>query len=101
MNIEVLLTEAEIADEFAEAMEARDLPEKFFYWTPLSVQAWKDLSAESHESLRPTWQALSLKAKDLVKPFPGRVPVVSFGAGDGSRDRIILKALLEAGREVK
>ena len=42
MNIEVLLTEAEIADEFAEAMEARDLPEKFFYWTPISVRAWKE-----------------------------------------------------------
>jgi hypothetical protein len=26
MNIEVLLTEAEIAAEFAESMEARDLP---------------------------------------------------------------------------
>ena len=27
--------------------------------------------------------------------------MVSFGAGDGSKDRVILKALLEAGREVK
>jgi hypothetical protein len=101
MNIEVLLTEAEIAHEFAEAMEARDLPEKFFYWTPLSVQSWNDLAAESHESLRPTWEALALKARDLVKPFPGRVPVISYGAGDGSKDRIILRALLDAGREVK
>jgi uncharacterized SAM-dependent methyltransferase len=101
MNIEVLLTEAEITHEFAEAMEARDLPEKFFYWTPLSVQAWKDLAAESHQSLRSTWEALSLKAADLVKPFTGRVPVISFGAGDGSKDRIILKALIAAGREVK
>ncbi len=101
MNIEVLLTEAEIADEFAEAMEARDLPEKFFYWTPLSVRAWKDLSTAAHESLRPTWEALALKAKDVVKSFSGRVPVISFGAGDGSRDRLILKALLAAGRDVK
>src|SRR5580658_1767565 len=100
MNIEVLLTEAEIADEFAEAMEARDLPEKFFYWTPLSVRAWKDLSNVAHESLRPTWEALALKAGDMVKSF-SRVPVISFGAGDGSRDRIILKALLASGREVK
>jgi hypothetical protein len=30
MNIEVLLTETEIADEFAESIEARDIPEKFF-----------------------------------------------------------------------
>jgi hypothetical protein len=101
MTIEVLLTEAEITHEFAEAMEARDLPEKFFYWTPLSVQAWKDLASESHESLRPTWEALASKAVALVKAFPGRVPVISFGAGDGSKDRIILKALLEAKRDVK
>jgi hypothetical protein len=101
MNIEVLLTEAEIADEFAEAMEARDLPEKFFYWTPRSVRAWKELSVASTESLRQTWEALASKASDLVKAFPGRVPVISFGAGDGSKDRLLLKALLAAGREVK
>ena len=41
MNIEVLLTEAEIADEFAESFEARDLPEKFFYWSNPSVKAWR------------------------------------------------------------
>jgi hypothetical protein len=101
MNIEVLLTEAEIADEFAEAMEARDLPEKFFYWTPLSVRAWKELAAGANESLRPTWDALALKAGDLTKSFGARVPVISFGAGHGTKDRIILKALREAGREVK
>lgn len=101
MNIEVLLTEAEIAHEFAEAMEARDLPEKFFCWTPLSVKAWKELSGASDESLRPTWEALALKAGDLVKSFPGTVPVISFGAGDGAKDQTILKALLERGREVK
>ena len=32
MKVEVVLTEADIAQEFVEAMEARDLPEKFFYW---------------------------------------------------------------------
>src|ERR1700691_2853948 len=101
MNIEVLLTEAEIADEFAEAMEARDLPEKFFYWTPLSVRAWKELSAISNESVRQTWDALALKAADLTKSFGTVVPVISFGAGVGLKDRKILKALHEAGREVK
>jgi hypothetical protein len=101
MNIEVLLTEAEIADEFAEAMEARDLPEKFFYWTPLSVRAWKELAAATNESLRQTWDALALKAGDLTKSFGARVPVISFGAGDGLKDRTILRALVAAGREVK
>ena len=101
MTIEVLLTEAEIADEFAEAMEARDLPEKFFYWTPLSVRAWKELGEKSHESVKPTWDALAARATELVKSFGGKVPVISFGAGDGSKDRLILKALLAAGREVR
>jgi Histidine-specific methyltransferase, SAM-dependent len=101
MNIEVLLTEAEIADEFAEAMEARDLPEKFFYWTPLSVRAWKEVAAVANESLRQTWDALAIKAAELTKRFGTRVPVISFGAGDGLKDRVILKALRNAGREVK
>jgi hypothetical protein len=101
MNIEVLLTEAEIADEFAEAMEARDLPEKFFYWTPRSVRAWKEVATISSESLRQTWDALALKAGDLTKPFGAKVPVISFGAGDGLKDRVVLKALHAAGREVK
>jgi hypothetical protein len=101
MNIEVLLTEAEIADEFAEAMEARDLPEKFFYWTPLSVRAWREVAAAANESLLPTWDALALKAADLTKAFGSRVPVISFGAGEGLKDRMLLKALVSAGREVK
>src|SRR5277367_538521 len=101
MNIEVLLTEGEIADEFAEAMEARDLPEKFFYWSPASVRAWRDLSANGNESLQQTWDALAMKAGDLKKSFGSRVPVISFGAGEGLKDRIVLKALQAAGREVK
>src|SRR5438874_7227626 len=98
MNIEVPLTEAEIADEFAEAMEARDLPEKFFYWTPLSVRAWREVATVANESLMPTWHALALKAGDLTKSFGSRVPVISFGAGDGLKDRLLLKALVAAGR---
>jgi uncharacterized SAM-dependent methyltransferase len=101
MNIEVLLTETEIADELAESFEARDLPEKFFYWTPLSIHAWKALSARSEEALRETWEGLGAKAADLTRGFPGTIPVISFGAGEGHRDREILKALRAAGREVK
>jgi hypothetical protein len=101
MNIEVLLTEAEITAEFAESMEARDLPEKFFYWTPFSVHAWKGVSAIANESLRDTWETLASRAPDLTRSFAGPVPVISFGAGDGSRDRMLLKALRAAGRDVK
>src|SRR5580704_4463435 len=101
MNIEVLLTETEIAEELAESIEARDLPEKFFYGTPLSVQSWKALSSRSDEELRETWQGLAAKAPSLTKAFPGVIPVISFGAGEGLRDREVLKALKTAGREAK
>jgi len=101
MNIEVLLTEAEIAQEFAEAVEARDLPEKFFYWTPLSVRRFKELSERSEDSLRATWEKLGAKAADLTKPFGSRVPVISLGAGEGVKDRVFMRALAAAGREVK
>ncbi|HKD05388.1 MAG TPA: L-histidine N(alpha)-methyltransferase [Bryobacteraceae bacterium] len=101
MTIEVLLTEAEIADEFAESIEARDIPEKFFYWSPASVKAWQTLSARSEEQLQATWETLAAKAPDLTKQFGKGMPVISFGAGDGSRDRLLLKSLANAGRNVK
>src|SRR5580704_8317148 len=101
MNIEVLLTETEIAEELAESIEARDLPDKFFYWTPLSIQSWKALSSRSEEALRETWEGLAAKAADLTRAFPGVIPVISFGAGEGLRDREVLKALKAAGRESK
>jgi uncharacterized SAM-dependent methyltransferase len=101
MNIEVLLTEAEIADEFAESIEARDVPEKFFYWTPLSVNAWRAIASRSQERMSETWEALAAKAADLTRLFGERIPVISFGAGDGAKDRVFLKALRQAGRDVR
>jgi Histidine-specific methyltransferase, SAM-dependent len=102
MNIEVLLTEAEIAQEFTESMEARDLPEKFFYWFPLSVRAWRELSADGDfADLARTWETLGGKVAEITKHFPGSVPVVSYGAGDGVKDRLLIQALVKSGREVR
>ena len=42
MKVEVVLTEADIAQEFAEAIEARDLPEKFFFWFTRSAAEWAE-----------------------------------------------------------
>lgn len=48
MKVEVVLTEADIAQEFIEAIEARDLPEKFFFCFPRSAQAWLNYRATPH-----------------------------------------------------
>jgi len=103
MKVEVVLTEADIAQEFAEAMEARDLPEKFFYWFPRSAAEWAALTehAELFGGIWETWKELTVGVTSLATHFGGRVPVISFGAGDGTRDRLLMGALKDAGCECR
>jgi uncharacterized SAM-dependent methyltransferase len=101
MKVEVVLTEADIAQEFAEAIEARDLPEKFFFWFTRSAAEWAKLGVhvELYGGLWETWKQISATAVSLASHFGGRVPVISFGAGDGARDRVLMGALKDAGCE--
>ncbi|MGD0497438.1 MAG: L-histidine N(alpha)-methyltransferase [Bryobacteraceae bacterium] len=101
MKVEVLLTEADIAQEFTEAIEARDLPEKFFFWFPRSAAEWAALAQDAglYGGLRETWKEMAGGAADLARRFSRRVPVISFGAGDGGRDHLLMSALKEVGGE--
>ena len=102
MKIEVVLTEAEIVQELSEAVEARDLSEKFFYWSPLPVRAWLAQTADpAFGGLRRAWQQLAAKAAWLLEPFGPPIQAISFGAGDGSTDRLLLDAIRQSGREQK
>ncbi len=101
MDVEVLLTEGEISQEFGEAIEARDLPEKFFYWSALSAQAWAAVSRSPlYHGLTLSWEAVASNP-DLIAQFKSPVSVISLGAGDGSRDRLFMEALRAARRAVK
>jgi uncharacterized SAM-dependent methyltransferase len=101
MKVEVVLSEADIAQEFVEAIEARDLPEKFFFWFPRSAAEWSALTGdkELYGGLNETWKDLRAEAPEMARQFGGRIPVISFGAGDGSRDRLLMQALQDAGAE--
>lgn len=102
MRIEVLLTEAEIAQEFSDSMQARDIPEKFFYWFPLSTQAWLELARDAgYEPLRRIWKQMAEKVDGIVGHFADAVPVLSFGSGEGSKDRLVLARLQTNGREAR
>jgi len=102
MKIEVVLTEAEIVQELSEAVEARDLPEKFFYWSPLSVHAWLVRASDpAFAGWRHCWKLLAERSDWLLEPFSGAVPVISFGAGDGTTDRVLLDRVRASGREQK
>jgi uncharacterized SAM-dependent methyltransferase len=102
MKIEVVLTESEIVQELTEAVEARDLPEKFFYWSPMAVRAWLARSADpGFGGLRGAWKQLGAKAAWLLEPFAPPINSISFGAGDGSTDLVLLEAIRQSGREQK
>ena len=101
MKVEVVLTEADIAHEFVEAVEARDLPEKFFFWFPRSAAEWSTLTSDAglFGGLHETWRQLAADAPALARHFGAKVPVISFGAGDGTRDRVLMTALKDTGAE--
>jgi uncharacterized SAM-dependent methyltransferase len=101
MKVEVVLTETDIAQEFVEAIEARDLPEKFFYWFPRSATEWAALASDTelYGGLAETWKAIAADAGSLAKHFGRHAPVISFGAGDGRRDCQLMMALHDNGCE--
>src|SRR6266705_1018637 len=86
ISIHALLTENALADEFVSAFHARRLPEKFFYWFPLSVRS-RSLIARS--------------GAELARLFPvAPLEVMSLGAGQGDKDLLLLEALRERGVRV-
>lgn len=102
LQIEVRLTEAAIAEDFLAALANRYLPERFFYWFPLSVRAWLSLC---HDGPYRNY----IRSETLVRTsFPrvagtlpeGPVEVVSLGAGQGTKDFHFLTALAAGGRAV-
>src|SRR5664279_629860 len=95
MKVEVVLTEADIVQEFAEAMEARDLPEKFFFWFPRSAAEWSALASHPglYGGLGQTWIELAANCRELAQDLGMKIPIISIGAGDGARDRILMDAL--------
>jgi uncharacterized SAM-dependent methyltransferase len=101
MKVEVVLTETDIAQEFVEAIEARDLPEKFFYWFPRSATEWAALASDTelYGGLAETWKAIAADAGNIAAHFGKRAPVISFGAGDGRRDCQLMAALNDNGCE--
>ena len=115
ISIEVLLTETELATQFLAALRERYLPEKFFYWFPLSVKAWLDLCRPQTDATRA--QGMSYRNYDrsfnLVSQHASRIAsefrrgsslcgaeVVSLGAGQGDKDVLLLEALRANGCDV-
>jgi uncharacterized SAM-dependent methyltransferase len=102
ISIHALLTENDLADEFVAAIEARRLPEKFFYWFPLSVRAWLALCSDgAYRNFERSRSLIARSAAELAELWPpGPLEVLSLGSGQGDKDMILLAALREHGVRV-
>jgi uncharacterized SAM-dependent methyltransferase len=66
------------------------------------VRAWLDISQNSTTaSLRQCWENLSSNTKSIAIHSDSTVSVISFGSGDGVKDRMLIKALERADGGVK
>jgi len=93
LPVSVLLTEHEIAAQFAEALTRGYLGEQFFYWLPLSVEAWVALCRSPE--YRNADRALTLLARAaprLGEMWPQVDTLCGLGCGEGSKDRVLLDA---------
>src|SRR3989454_5303332 len=78
------------------------LPEKFFYWFPLSVRAWLALCSDgAYRNFVRSRSLIARSAAELARLFPPGPPeVLSLGAGQGDKDLILLEAMREHGVRV-
>lgn len=101
LRIEVVLTENEIADEFLRGFRRRNIPEKFFYWFPLSVRAWLNLCKDGeYRNFIRSYRLVTDAADEIAEQLPSRVEVVSLGSGQGHKDMILLGAARKLNRDL-
>jgi uncharacterized SAM-dependent methyltransferase len=100
LTTRVLLTEDRLAQDFLAALERRELPEKYFYWFPTSVRAWLNLCSDgAYRNYVRSHDLLQAQAADIVAHLPtGDVTVVSLGAGQGTKDLLVLEQIRASGR---
>jgi uncharacterized SAM-dependent methyltransferase len=94
LHVTVLLSEHDIAAQFADALARGYLAEQFFYWLPLSVEAWVALCrSPEYRNADRALKLLARAAPRLRELWPAADTLCGLGCGEGSKDRVLLEAL--------
>ena len=94
LSITVLLPEHAIAVQFAGALASGYLGEHFFYWLPLSVEAWVALCrSPEYRNADRALKLLSRAAPRIAALWSEADVLCGLGCGEGSKDRVLLGAL--------
>jgi len=97
LPITVLLSEHAITAQFADALAGGYLAEQFFYWLPLSVEAWVALCrSPEYRNADRALTLLSRTAPRLAELWPAADTVCGLGCGEGAKDRVLLGAFSRA-----
>ncbi|MBI4446389.1 MAG: L-histidine N(alpha)-methyltransferase [Acidobacteria bacterium] len=95
ISVDIVLTEEELTRDFTESLRRRDLKEFFFYWLPISVQAWLSLCTDG--AYKNFWRSRTLLQHhlyEMIEALPWDLAeVVSLGSGQGIKDRALMEAL--------
>ncbi len=100
IQVDILLSEDQIAQEFMGAIDRHDLPEKFFYWFPLSIRAWINLCGDgAYRNFVRSHSVLQKYAAEIVSMLPSEpIELISLGAGQGTKDFLIMEQLKIKGK---
>lgn len=102
LEIRVGLSEETIQAEFFRALARHQLPEKFFYWFPLSVSSWIRLcESKAYKNSARSLYLCRRHAGEILSRIGSRpLQWISLGCGHGIKEIPFLRASLRRGQKV-
>jgi len=95
VRVETLMTAEESRREFLNNLNQKRLEEKFFYWTPLSVEAWVKLcDSKEYKNYSSSYRCVRRVADDVVSLIQGQeIFWIALGCGDAAKEILFLRSL--------
>ncbi|HEY3174726.1 MAG TPA: L-histidine N(alpha)-methyltransferase [Candidatus Polarisedimenticolia bacterium] len=94
MDVSILLTEDQLETDLIAHLRAGRIPEKYFYWSPLSAKAWLALCRSSaYRNYERSMSLIAREAEALAGLAAGASCWIGLGCGQADKDLLVLRAL--------